>query len=309
MQRSTELIPALAVAVAAAAWGIYWLPQRALEGAGLTGGWATLGQYLVPLALMAPVALVRWRQGKSTGVDMIVIGVLTGGAIACYANSFLLTDVVRALLLFYITPVWGTLIECAVHRHLPTRARWVALLLALAGLWVVFAEDTGIPWPQNAGDWLALTGGLMIAAGAARLNAVKPAGMFPQLFAYFLYGSIIAGVLAWLLGAHLGPTPSGGTMLGVLPWLILLALLFLIPSNAILLWGATRIRPGMFGILILSEIIVGMVSAALWAGEAFGWREIVGGALILAAGTLEIMWARNRGGQDSRSPHPGAGLR
>ncbi len=307
MQRSTELIPALAVAVAAAAWGIYWLPQRALEDAGLTGGWATLGQYLVPLALMAPVAAVRWRQGKATGIDMIIIGVLTGGAIACYANSFLLTDVVRALLLFYITPVWGTLIECVVHRHLPSRARWVALFLALAGLWVVFAEETGIPWPQNAGDWLALTGGLMIAAGAARLNAVKPAGMFPQLFAYFLYGSIIAAVLAWLLSAHLGATPSSETMLGVLPWLILLALFFLIPSNAILLWGATRIRPGMFGILILSEIIVGMVSAALWAGEAFGWREIVGGALILAAGTLEIMW--DRSALDSRSPHPGAGLR
>ena len=309
MRRSTELIPALAVAVAASAWGIYWLPQRALEEAGLTGGWATLGQYLVPLAIMAPVALWRRRRGQATGADLVLIGFLTGGAIACYANSFLLTDVVRTLLLFYITPVWGTLIECLVHRRLPNRVRWIAMVLALAGLWVVFAGEAGIPWPKNTGDWLALAGGFMIAAGAARLNAVRPKGMFPQLFAYFLYGSVVAAVSAWLLSDHLGATPSGETMIGVLPWLVLLALVFLIPSNAILLWGATRISPGMFGILILTEIIVGMVSAALWAGETFGWREITGGAMILGAGTLEIVLNRGSAGQDSQLPHPGAGLR
>ena len=306
MRRTQELVPALAVAVAAAAWGIYWLPQRALEGAGLTGGWATLGQYLVPLALMFPVAMLRWRQGKSTGFDLVLIGVLTGGAIACYANSFLLTDVVRALLLFYITPVWGTLIEVVVLRRMPSPVRWLSLVLALGGLWVVFAAEGGLPLPKNPGDWLALIGGFMIAAGTARLNVVRPEGMFPQLFAYFLYGSVVAAVSAWLLSDHLGATPSTDAMVDVLPWLVLLAIAFLIPSNAILLWGAIRISPGMFGILILSEIIIGMASAAIWAGELFGWREILGGAMILSAGILEIVFGRARPLRDQASPHPDA---
>jgi drug/metabolite transporter (DMT)-like permease len=44
----------------------------------------------------------------------------------------------------------------------------------------------------------------------------------------------------------------------------------------------------MFGILILSEIVIGLVSAALWADEGFGWRETVGGAMILVAGLVEF---------------------
>jgi drug/metabolite transporter (DMT)-like permease len=289
MRRSSETIPALAVAVAAAAWGVYWIPQRALEGAGLTGGWATLGQFLVPLALMTPVVVIRWRRRLPTGIGLVSVGLLAGGSITFYANSFLLTDVVHALLLFYITPVWGTLIEIAVQRRPPQPIRWLSLMLGLGGIWVVFAVDGGVPLPRNIGDWLALAGGLMIACATARLNAVRPAGMFPQLFAYFFYGSIVAAVSALLLADHLGPTPDAATMAGLVPWLVLLAVAFLIPSNAILLWGAVRVPPGMFGILILAEIVVGMVAAALWADEPFGWREVVGGAMILSAGLVEIV--------------------
>ncbi len=294
MRRSNELIPAFAVAGAASAWGIYWIPQRALEEAGLTGGWATLGPFLVPLVLLAPIALIRLRRRQPAGFDMVLVGILTGGAISCYANSFLLTNVVHTLLLFYITPVWGTLIEIVFLKKPPARIRVLSLALGLGGVWVVFGADGGLPLPRNAGDWLALAGGVMIAFGTARLNVVRPAGMFPQLFAYFLYGSVVAAILAVLLADHLGPMPDASTMLDVLPWILALSLLFLIPSNAILLWGAVRISPGMFGILILAEIIVGMVTAAIWADEVIGLREVVGGAMILAAGTVEILLTSRR---------------
>jgi drug/metabolite transporter (DMT)-like permease len=242
----------------------------------------------VPLALMAPVALVRLRRGQQTGCRLVLIGFLTGGAITFYANSFLLTDVVHALLLFYITPVWSTLIEIVVLRRPPARIRWLSLILGLGGVWLVFAVDGGFPLPRNTGDWLALAGGLMIACGTARLNVVRPPGMFPQLFAYFLYGSVIAAASGWLLTDYLGPTPGGATLLALLPWLVALSVAFLIPSNAILFWGAVRIGPGKFGILILSEIIIGMISAALLTEESFGWREVIGGAMIMTAGLSEI---------------------
>ncbi len=55
MDHRSGLWTAALIALAAGAWGVYWIPQRALAEAGLTGGWATIGQYLVPLALMAPI--------------------------------------------------------------------------------------------------------------------------------------------------------------------------------------------------------------------------------------------------------------
>ncbi len=75
----------------------------------------------------------------------------------------------------------------------------------------------------------------------------------------------------------------------MLPWLVLMAMAFIFPTNTALMWGASRVSPGTFGIVILAEVVLGVVSAALWAGEPFGWHETVGGVMILAAGLSEAL--------------------
>jgi len=44
------------------------------------------------------------------------------------------------------------------------------------------------------------------------------------------------------------------------------------------------------GLLFMTEISVGALTAAIWAGEPFGIREIVGVVLITAAGATESIW-------------------
>jgi len=44
--------------------------------------------------------------------------------------------------------------------------------------------------------------------------------------------------------------------------------------------------------LILSEIVIGTISAALWAGEPFGWREATGCTLVILAGLSEVVLSR-----------------
>ena len=293
--RSPLLAPVL-IAVAAGAWGVYWLPQRALESAGLTGGWATLTQYLVPLILLAPVAVWRFRRGRASGAGLPAFGLLLGGGIVCYANSFLLTDVVRALLLFYLTAVWATLIEVLVLRRRVSAIRLVTLLLAFTGIWVVFGETGGWPIPRNAGDWLALAGGIAVAGGTAVISSARSPGVFAPLFSFFLYGTPVAVICCVALASALGPPPAVADAIALLPWVVLMAA-FLIPTNCALTWGATQVPPGTFGILILSEIVVGLASAALWAGERFGWREGLGGTMMLAAGVLEVLWPLIRPGR------------
>ena len=39
-------------------WGLYWIPQRALENGGLTGGWGTVAQYAITLIIL-PTYIVR----------------------------------------------------------------------------------------------------------------------------------------------------------------------------------------------------------------------------------------------------------
>ena len=280
-----------ALLIAAGMWGLFWIPQRALEAGGLTGGWATISQMVIPFAMLLPISLWRLYKGQSFGLEYPLIGLLFGGGIACYANSFLLTDVVRALILFYITPVWTTIFEIVFLRQIPRFYRYITLTLALSGVWIVFGQEGVIPLPQNSGDWIALLGGILIAASAVRMEIKKPEGIYPILFSFFFYGGLFTLIQSYFLSDYLGDAPSIESWVAMMPWLILIAILFHIPTNIVILGAPSRIGAGIFSIIILFEIVVGTFSAAVLTDELIGWREILGSAFIIFAGLTEIIFA------------------
>ena len=49
-------------------------------------------------------------------------------------------------------------------------------------------------------------------------------------------------------------------------------------------WGVKLLSLGLLGIIFMTEISVGASTAAIWAGEPFGTRKILGITLIPAAG-------------------------
>jgi drug/metabolite transporter (DMT)-like permease len=280
-----------ALLIAAGMWGLFWIPQRALEAGGLTGGWATISQMVIPFVMLLPISLWRLYKGQSFGLEYPLIGLLFGGGIACYANSFLLTDVVRALILFYITPVWTTIFEIVFLRQIPRFYRYITLVLALSGVWIVFGQEGVIPLPQNSGDWIALLGGILIAASAVRMEIKKPEGIYPILFSFFFYGGLFTLIQSYFLSDYLGDAPSIESWVAMMPWLILIAILFHIPTNVVILGAPSRIGAGIFSIIILFEIVVGTFSAAVLTDELIGWREILGSSFIIFAGLTEIIFA------------------
>jgi len=44
------------------------------------------------------------------------------------------------------------------------------------------------------------------------------------------------------------------------------------------------------GLLFMTEVSVGAITAAIWAGEPFGWRELAGVVLISMAGLSEYFY-------------------
>ena len=73
----------------------------------------------------------------------------------------------------------------------------------------------------------------------------------------------------------------------MLPALLLGALA--LPMLALTVWPPTILTPGRIGILFQSEVLVGVASAAIWAGEPFGWREAIGTVLIVSSALVEVM--------------------
>jgi len=58
------------------------------------------------------------------------------------------------------------------------------------------------------------------------------------------------------------------------------------------MWAAVRLEPARVSILLMTEVLVGAVSAALFADETLTGVEMVGGIIVLIAGLLEVLPVR-----------------
>jgi drug/metabolite transporter (DMT)-like permease len=282
-----ETLAKIACAYSGMVWGLFWIPLRTLEGAGITGLWATLFFCFVPLMLILPVLAWRWRPFVDGGIGLQLTGAVSAVSLVLYAVSVLYTEVVKAMLLFYLTPIWSTLLARAVLGEAITPVRWFAMALGIGGILVIFGIETGIPIPRHIGDWLALVAGILWAVTAVRLrretnNAIDLSN------SSFFWSFIVALIL--LLIANQAPMPDWGSAVPALPWWMVLMLIAIVSGPITSIWGAKQLSPGIVGLLFMTEISVGAVTAALWAGEPFGWREVLGIILISSAGVLESLW-------------------
>jgi len=290
----------LACALAGVVWGLFWIPLRAMDQAGISGAWATAVLYAWPLLLLLPLAAWRWRRVLRGGVGLQVTGLVTGASLVLYADALIYTEVIRGMLLYYLTPVWSTLLARIYLKEPITLSRWIAIALGFSGIMVIFGADTGVPWPRNTGDWMGLASGMFWAVAAVRMRSDKKNHAIEFTTVQFGWGTLLAIGIALLPLAGAGPAPELERVAGVLPWL-LLVLLVVVPGTFAAMWGTPLLSPGIVAILFMTEISVGTVTAALWAGEPFGAREIVGILLISCAGLAESLWASSARHWNSRS--------
>jgi drug/metabolite transporter (DMT)-like permease len=274
----------LAVAYSGFAWGLFWLPLRALDGAGIHGLWAVILFQALPGLLLLPVLALRWRQAHSHRATLMLLGLATAVPMVLYSASLLATDILRAMVLFYMMPVWSTVLDRLVFGTRVNPVRLAAIALAFAAMAIMFGEGVGLPLPRNAGDVMALAAGFLWSLATVLLRRGEDQSPLDLAGHFFLWSSLLAtGLVA------LAPLPA--------PPLALVAaqLWWLVPSLAVVvmtgvyasMWGAPKISPGLSGLLYMTEISAGTITAALWSGEAFGWREAVGVALITLVGALE----------------------
>ena len=99
---SVEFKAKLACLYAGAVWGLFWIPLRALEDAGINGLWITVVYFLIPTICLIPIVLSRWQHVKQGGISLQLTTMLSGGALLLYSTSIVYTDVVRAMCYFIL---------------------------------------------------------------------------------------------------------------------------------------------------------------------------------------------------------------
>ena len=275
-----------------AMWGFYWVPVRALGQAGLDGAWLGLLIYLACLALLVPFLLLNLRALLAHWKVLLLSGLFTGAAFGLYTTSLSYTEVAKSILLFYLTPVWGTLLGLVFLGERITLSRALGLLFGLLGLVIILSGGGVIPIPRNIGDWMALISGVSWAIGTLILFQSKNIPILGQILGFLLGGIFITLLANLVLGApplaqSFENLSSGFTLIMILTTLYVLPMMFLT------LWPATLLTPARVGLLLMSEVVVGIFSAALFSGEPFGWREALGATFIIGAAVVELSSARH----------------
>ena len=289
---SLEFKAKLACLYAGAVWGLFWIPLRALEEAGINGLWITVVYFLIPTICLIPVVILRWQHVKKGGISLQLTTMLSGGALLLYSTSIVYTDVVRAILLFYLTPIWATILARIFLGDLITPSRVIAMVLAILGMLTIFGLGARFPIPQNIGDWLGIGSGFLWAVAMVRIRMSESHSAIELTAGFFQWSLIFSSGAAFLLAPS--QMPDIEQILPALPLLLIFTALLVLPGTYASLLGPKYLSPGIVGLLFMTEIIVGAISVALLAGEPFGIRELIGVLLIAGASMLEPLLALRR---------------
>lgn len=290
--RTTSVATAIVIGTGAL-WGFYWLPVRGLSQLGLAGAWGTLAITLAAMILLLPFVAIRRRGLGGTDPVALIFIALGGVAFALYSVGFVYGRVAIIILLYFLTPVWSTLIARFVMGWETPPLRILAILVGLAGLGLMLGADGDWPLPRGMGEWMALLAGVIWSIATTGIKARSDLAPVEATFVFACGAALAAGCLAPMLGAW----PVIGTI-GDLAKAAGLALLtggfWWGLSIAALMWATVRLEPARVGILLMAEVLVGAASGALIADESLSLIEVAGGTLVLCAGILEV-WPVKRG--------------
>ena len=102
-------LPVLLLLTSALMWGLTWWPLKAFNAAGIAGVPLILSTYGVVGLSLLWLIVREWRQWQGRPYLLLLFFILGGYANLAFAMAMIYGDVVRAMMLFYLGPVWGVL--------------------------------------------------------------------------------------------------------------------------------------------------------------------------------------------------------
>ena len=278
------MTPAILAFVAAALWGIWWIPIRYLETLGMDGAWGSVSMN-AGASLFAVIWIVLSRTPLRVGWSGILGAALVGVAVSTYSVAITLADVVRVILLFYLAPGWSKIIEWAFMGRGWHWTSTLTIAASLLGAWLVLGGDLSLAG-LGVGDMLAVLSGLAWAGGAALIFTGDRSSPSTLTLVTCLSATAI-GIGFIVLGA--GSVFSGAATLKGSGVGALAGIVYVLPIMVLTLWSAQRLPPATISFLLTAEILSGVLSGVLFLDEPFGLMQAGGAALILLAATAEVL--------------------
>jgi drug/metabolite transporter (DMT)-like permease len=283
----------LALSLSAAAWGLYWFPLRSIENAGLSGSWSVVFFNACPLIVLCPWLVFNFKKLIGVFGPTLLAAIMIGMAFTLYANALVETTIVRATLLYYLTPVWSTLIGVMwLSEHL-TKARIIAIAVAFSGLILLLSDGESSDFPLNIGDLYSFLSGIFWAIGVATLNRWSNIPILPLTTFIFISTTAISALFAGVF--YVDPLPDLTMLQAAFPTAAFWSIFILLPSFCVIFRVSQLLFPGRVGILTMSEVIVAIVSAAILVpDETMLLMQWMGAIAILLAGLIEVLFGHSK---------------
>lgn len=265
---------------AATLWGLVWYPYRLLGEAGVGGIASSFFSYAIPLAAMG------WLHGRALGAArarwawLAAMGLAAGWTNLAYVLAVLEGEVVRVLLLFYLSPLWTVLFAWLLLREKLNRAGWAVMALAAGGAVVMLWQPGDWPLPANRAEWLGLSAGLMFAASNVISRHLEGVAEGAKSVSVWMGVTVLT-----LIGLALYPAELD-FMTGTAPatWGLLIVVALLIGSMTYAVqYGLARVPANQAIVIFLSELVVAAISAYFLSDERMGVQEWLGAAMIITA--------------------------
>lgn len=276
-------LPVLVLFGASLLWGLTWLPLKSLNAMGFDGVSLILAGFALLSLVLTPALYRQRRWWLSDKRKLLWIGLLGGAANLAFAYALIYGQVVRVMVLFYLLPVWGVLGGRLILREHVDGWRWLGVVLAVGGAFIVLGGFRLLDTPPSWIDLVALLSGFFYAMTNLAFRAVQSIPVTSKTAAMFYGCFFLAAVTLWLTAE---PFTGGDSALS---WVALAAyaLFWLLAANFGSQWGVTHMETGRSSIIMITELVTAVVSAALIRGETLSTAESVGGVLILTAAFIE----------------------
>lgn len=275
----TAIYPVLALLVGAAMWGVIWYPMRLLEWRGLSGIWLTFILYASALVVSLPRTFGNTPEFFSRWRLLFPLALAGGWANTAFVLAILDGNVMRVLLLFYLSPVWAMPLGWLLIGERVARVSIAMLVVAMCGaLLLLWDPVSGAPWPRGFSDWLALSSGFAFALANVLVRKADDVSIAAKSLSVWIGVSVLCYGLIALFHVPVPPVGIGVTLAAVA-----LGVGGILLMTLLVQYGVTHMPVQRSAVILLFEIVAGAISQQLLTDEVMTLSGWFGGALIVGA--------------------------
>lgn len=278
----STLLPDLSLLFAATLWGIFWYPLRLFEASGMSAIWVTLMAFAAAGSLGLAYTWHIRKEYFLQPARLLVIAITAGWCNVGFLLAVAEGNVIRVVLLFYISPIWAVLLGHLILNEYLSLRSFMLFILAFAGAMIMLWNPSiGFPWPQDIPEWLALSAGFTFALSNVLIRSLQQVSIPVKTTSTWIGGIVIAAIWVMISGDSL-PDVTHSVWL----YSLLLGYVGIFFMGITVQYGITHMPVYRSATILLFEVVVTALSAYFIINETMTLLEWLGGIIVLLSGWL-----------------------